>query len=191
MSLIYNGASYGYIPGSCVTVAWVKPFPIFWETTKFIWKLVAQVSTPTSNGGMFSMFQIHSTICCHLNFWSQPFWDVWDRTSWSLYLNFPEHFFKCSWSLVITQLRILYEALTTIFKLGYFVCCLPSWILYLFWILCLCQMEDLVKIFSQHCPLSKKTKQNKKKAFIIRRFPFTILIFETKPLVFCSGICLL
>jgi hypothetical protein len=43
-------------------------FPVFWETAKLISKLVIQVYTLTSNGGVFPLLHILVSMCYHLPF---------------------------------------------------------------------------------------------------------------------------
>lgn len=55
---------------------------------------------------------------------------------------------SASWPLEIPLLRILCLDLYPILLIGLFSLCLVSWVLYIFWILVLCQMWSLWKIFS-------------------------------------------
>ena len=63
--------------------------PIFWGTTRLISRVVVPAWNPTSNGGVFLFLHIHASICCHLSFWSKPFWLVWGRISGLFSFAFP------------------------------------------------------------------------------------------------------
>ena len=64
----------GHPLGMCPRVVFlgieVDWFPIFWEIATLISDLTVQVCTPTSNGGVFLLLHILSSISCYQCFWS-------------------------------------------------------------------------------------------------------------------------
>jgi hypothetical protein len=70
VSLWHSWATIVYIPRSSIAGLEVEPIQIFLETTKLSSKVVVQVSTPISNGGMFPLLHILTCICGLLSFWS-------------------------------------------------------------------------------------------------------------------------
>ena len=48
----------------------IKLFPVFWETTRLISRVVVQVCNPTSNEGVFFFLHILTSMYCCLSFWS-------------------------------------------------------------------------------------------------------------------------
>ena len=65
MSLCYDCASFGYIHKSSIFGSWSRLILII-----LISKVAIQVYTPTSNGGVFPLLHILTSISYHLCFWS-------------------------------------------------------------------------------------------------------------------------
>lgn len=85
-------------------VLWQSPVvlcPIFWGTAKLISRVVLQACNSTKNRGVFLFLHIIASICCHLNFWSSPFWLVWGGISVLFWFALPwwlrmlNIFFRC------------------------------------------------------------------------------------------------
>ena len=122
--------------------------PSFWGTSRLISRVVVPVCSPTNNGGVFLFLYTLASICCHLNFLSDPFWLEWGRISGLFWFAFPWWLNMLNISLGafqpsrIPQLRILCLALYPIFGMDYFVFwSLTSWVFYIFWILAICMMK--------------------------------------------------
>jgi hypothetical protein len=99
--------------------------------TKLISRVFVPACNPNSNGEVFLFLYILASICCHLRFWSQPFWLVWGGISGLFWFAFPWWLmvlnisFGASQSFSIPQLRILCLALYPIFLI-FISCVTPS-----------------------------------------------------------------
>ena len=122
VSLLYVGASFGYMPRSGIAGFSGSTISMFWGIARQICRLVAPVCNPTNNGGIFLFLHILSSICCHLSFWSWSFWLVWGGISGLLWFAFPWWLrtlnisLGSSWPFDIPQLRIFCLALYPIFN---------------------------------------------------------------------------
>ena len=76
MSLCYNWASFGYIPKGVFLGLEEGCFLILWEITILKSKAAVPACTPTSNGRVFPLCHILSSMSCHQCFWSCLFWQV-------------------------------------------------------------------------------------------------------------------
>ena len=109
-------------PGEVLRDPLVVLCPIFGGTARLIFRVVVQACNPTINGGVFLFHQIRSRNCCHLNFWSWPFWLVWGGISRLFWFTFPWWLRMLnllsgeSQPFSIPQLRILCLALSPIFN---------------------------------------------------------------------------
>ena len=76
-------------PGEVLLDLPVVLWPLFWGTARLISRVVVQACNSTSNGGGFLFLHILASICCHLNFWTKPFWLVWGGISGLFWFAFP------------------------------------------------------------------------------------------------------
>jgi hypothetical protein len=66
----------------CWSIFWVYAHEwYFWGTARLISRVVVPPYSPTSNEAAFLFPRNLRSICCHLRFWSLPFWLVWDGIS--------------------------------------------------------------------------------------------------------------
>jgi hypothetical protein len=77
VSLLYLEASSGICPGVILVGPQVVLSPVFWGTAKLISRVVVPACNPTSSGGVLVFLHNLTSICCHLSFWSKPFWLLW------------------------------------------------------------------------------------------------------------------
>ena len=144
----------GICPGEVLLDLPVVLCPILWGTARLISRVVVPAYNPTSNGGVFLFLHILNSICCHLNYWSLPFWLVWGGISGLFWFAFPwwlrmlNFSLGASWPFNIPQLKILCLALYPIFnRVIWFSGVLTSWVLCIYWILALDQMWDWWRSF--------------------------------------------
>jgi len=65
VSLLYIGASCGYMPRRGKVRSSVVQYPIFGGTSRLISKVVVPVCNPTNNGEVLLFLYILASICCH------------------------------------------------------------------------------------------------------------------------------
>ena len=120
-------------------------FPIFWESSRLISRVVVPFSNPSSNRGVFLFLHLLPNMCSHLSFWSGPFRLVYGGISGSLWFTFP-------WSLRILnisssasqlfEISLLWDLCLVLYPVFDWVEWEISFLSsYLFWIV------ELVKIF--------------------------------------------
>jgi hypothetical protein len=70
VSLQYGGASFQCMPWSGITRSWGRSIPNILRNVKLISKVVVQAYIPTSNGGVFTLFHMLTSMSCGLSFLS-------------------------------------------------------------------------------------------------------------------------